>query len=133
MSTELRKQMTDDMILKGLSLATQRLYLMQVNNLAKYYNSSPDKLSREEIRKYFLYLICKKKVSASMISTALSAIKFIYTHTLKKEWDYLDISYPRKRKNAPIVLNKNEIKKILATIKNLKHKAIITTIYSAGL
>ncbi len=133
MSTKLRKRMIEDMTLKGLSSATQKLYLMQVKHLAKYFNRPPDTLNKEEIRKYFLYLIQKKKGSASMISSSLCGIKFFYTNTLKKKWEHLEIKYPRKRINIPVVLSKDEVKIILDSITNIKHHAIIMTIYSAGL
>ncbi len=131
--TQLRKRMIEDMTLKGLSPATQKLYLMQVKHLAKYFKRSPDELSKEEIREYFLYLIQKKKCSASMISSALCGIKFLYTNTLQKKWEHLEIKYPRKRIKIPVVLSKDEVKKILGSIKNKKHHALIMTIYSAGL
>ena len=84
--TQLRKKMIEDMTLKGLSPATQKLYLMQVNHLAKYFKRSPDELSKEEIREYFLYLIQEKKGSASMISSALCGIKFFYTKNYRQNF-----------------------------------------------
>ena len=131
--TKLRMKMIEDMNLKGLSILTQDAYVRQVKNLACYYNQSPEQLGENKVRKYLLYLKLEKKVSYSTFVLALSAIKFFYTVTLNRHWKVLEIVSPAKKKVLPIILSKEEIKNILESIENIKHRAIITTIYSGGL
>ena len=63
--TQLRQQMIEDMQLSGLSASTQELYSAAVAQLAKHFHRSPDLLSEQDLRQYFLYLINEKKVSSS--------------------------------------------------------------------
>ena len=131
--TELRKRKIEDMTLKGLSPSTQKLYLEKVSNFAKYFNRTPEALGEEEVRKYFLYLIEEKKISDSYFKQAICGIKFLYTITLKRDWKRLEVIRPKKNQKLPVILSKEEIKQILDVVRNLKHRAILTTIYSAGL
>ncbi|NOR43165.1 MAG: integrase, partial [Gammaproteobacteria bacterium] len=55
--SELRKAMTDQMLLKGFSERTKKSYLDAVSLLARYYHLPPDKLSRSDIQNWFSYLI----------------------------------------------------------------------------
>jgi len=67
-----------------------------------------------------------------LISNGVNALKFYYGSMLKKKFFY-DIKRPRKDKKLPVVLSKEEVAKILSYVDNLKHKAILMLVYSAGL
>ena len=54
--TELRRRMIQDMELRGLKENTQRAYVDAVKDLARHYKRSPDRLSEEELRQYFVGL-----------------------------------------------------------------------------
>jgi len=64
--TPLRQRMIEDLQLRGLSEITQDRYVRAVRQLAEYYDKSPDKITEEELRRYFLYLkrerLCCKNV-----------------------------------------------------------------------
>ena len=80
----LRQRMIEDMQLRGLSTHTQRAYVRVVRELAEYYNKSPDQISEEELRRYFLYLKDERKLSRSSCTVALCGVKFFYEYTLKQ-------------------------------------------------
>jgi hypothetical protein len=61
--TPLRQRMIEDMQLRNLSVGTQRAYLHYITGLARFYQTSPDHLSLEEIREYQLYLINERQYS----------------------------------------------------------------------
>ncbi len=90
-------------------------------------------VTKEEINGYILELIREKKISSSQQNQRINAIKFYYEKVLGRQKEYYDIERPRKEKRLPSVLSKTEVVKIIAVIENLKHQAIISTIYSAGL
>ena len=73
--------MIEDMQLRGLSTSTQENYVRVVRQLAEYYGKSPDRITEEELRQYFLYLKNVKQVSRSTCRIALSGIKFFFQHT----------------------------------------------------
>jgi hypothetical protein len=59
----LRDQMMADFQLKGLTLKTQKIYLREVRNYAKYFNKSPEELGEKEFKEYLLYLLKKRNLS----------------------------------------------------------------------
>jgi integrase/recombinase XerD len=61
--TNLRRRVTEDLRLQGLSEVTQQTYLIRINRLADYFNKSPEILTVEDLRAYFHHLIYEKKYS----------------------------------------------------------------------
>ncbi len=85
----LQQRMLEDMQLRGLSARTQEAYARAVWQLAKHYHRSPEQLSDEELRQYFLYLANEKKIARPTATIALCGIKFFYEQTLKQHWPTL--------------------------------------------
>ena len=132
MST-LREQMMADLQLKGLTPKTQKIYLREVRNYAKHFNKSPEDLGEKELRAYLLYLLNERKLAKGTYRFYYQGLKFLYTHTLKRE-DVVDkIRCPRGEKKLPVVLDLSEVKTLLSVIENLKHRAILMITYTAGL
>ena len=69
--TPLRQRYLEDMQLRGYAETTQEVYANAVGRLAKFYGKSPEKVSHEELRAYFLYLIKDKQVSGSSYKVAI--------------------------------------------------------------
>ena len=93
------------MQLRGQSGHTQEVYVAAVEQLAKYYRRSPDEIGEEELRQYLLYLQNEKAVSASTMAVALCGIKFLYQHTLQREWRLLDLARAKQERTLPAVLS----------------------------
>jgi site-specific recombinase XerD len=91
-------------------------------------------LGPEHIRAYQVYLTNEKKLSMKSICIAISALRFLYRVTLKKDWSFDDIiPAPIVPKTLPIILSPEEVLQFLDSIKSRKHRAILTTCYAAGL
>ncbi|HEY2968638.1 MAG TPA: site-specific integrase [Casimicrobiaceae bacterium] len=132
--TSLRRRMLEDMQLRNFSPHTQRSYVQQVSQFARYCQQSPDRLGQEEIRGYQLYLTNDRKLAVSSVLLAVAALRFLYTVTLKKDWRVEDIiPAPKKPQRLPIVLSPDEVLQFLDCVPGLKHRAILTTCYAAGL
>ena len=69
--TELRKRMIECLQLRGLSARTQESYVRAVRQLAEHYHKSPDLITEEELRQYFLYLKNVKHYSRSTATIAI--------------------------------------------------------------
>ena len=132
MST-LREQMLADLQLKGLTPKTQKIYLREVRNYAKYFGKSPEQLGEKELREYLLYLLNERKLAKGTYRFYYQGLKFLYKHTLKREEVVEKISCPRGKKMLPVVLDLAEVKTLLSVTENLKHRAILTITYCAGL
>jgi site-specific recombinase XerD len=125
--------MLEDMQLRGLSTRTQEAYARAVWQLAQHYHRSPDQLSEEELRRYFLYLANEKKLARPSTTIALCGIKFFYEQTLKQPWPTLRFVRPQPEHKLPVVLSREEVRRILALIRIPVYRACLTTIYACGL
>src|SRR4029450_13396253 len=120
--TPLRQRMIEDMQLRGLAPLTQRAYLQAIQQFARYYGKSPDQITEEELRQYFLYLHNQKHVSRSTATVILCGIKFFVEHTLRRPWPILELLRPRPAHTLPVVLSAGEVWQILAQIRRLPHR-----------
>ena len=97
--TELRQKMIRAMELKNLSEHTQRAYLSAVARLARHYQLSPEKITDKMIGDYLLHLKNKKGNAPATCTSALTGLKFFYTHILDKQLS-VGFSQGRKRRNC---------------------------------
>lgn len=131
--TPLRQRMIEDLRLRGLSERTQESYVRAVRGLACFYNKSPETISDEEIRAYFVYLKDTRKLSRSSTTIALCGIKFLYEQTLKRDWGQLSFIRPHKEKKLPVVLSREEVSRLLNAVVMPRYQVCLKTIYSCGL
>jgi len=131
--TYLRKRMIEDLQLRGISALTQQLYVRAVQQLAEHYGKSPDTITEEELRDYFLYLKNVKKWARSTSTIALCGIKFFYETTIKREWPILHFVRAERQKKLPVILSPDEVRCILSNVHVLRYRVCLTTIYSCGL
>ena len=132
--TPLRQRMTEDMQVRNLALNTQASYLQQVSLFARHFNKSPELLGPEDIRTYQVHLINEKKLAPSSVLIAVSALRFCYKVSLKKDWSFEDmIPAPKKPQKLPVVLSPEEVLQFLDCVGSTKHRAILTTCYAGGL
>jgi len=129
----LRTRMVEDMQLHGFSLSTQQSYVHSIIKLAKFYHKSPDLISEDELRQYFLHLTVIQKVSRSTATVDLCAIKFFFESTLQRCWPSLKLMRPPKYKKLPVVLSREEVFRVLSAIRFPVYRACLSTIYSCGL
>jgi site-specific recombinase XerD len=125
--------MIEDMQLRGLSEKTQEVYVGVVRRLAEHFGKSPDRISEEELRQYFLYLKNVKRASNSTFTVALCGIKFFYQQTLRRKWTTLDLVRPAREKKLPVVLSRAEVRQILGCIHRQHYRVCLSTIYACGL
>jgi site-specific recombinase XerD len=126
--------MLEDLQVRNRSPHTQDSYVQQVSQFARHFGHSPAELGPEEIRAYQIYLTNEKKLAPSSINIAVSALRFLYKVTLKKDWPVEEmIPAPKKPQTLPVVLSPEEVVQFLDAVKNPKHRTILTTCYAAGL
>lgn len=130
--TELRQKMTRTMDLRNLSKNPKRAYLDAVTGLAKHYHAPPDTITEEMIEDYLLYLKNEKGRAPSGCRTVFTGLKFFYRHVLNKQIS-VGFSLTRTPRRLPTVLTQEQIWKIISVPKNLKHRLLLMTTYSAGL
>jgi site-specific recombinase XerD len=128
----LKEQMRRALMTRGLSPVTQQQYLRQVERYVIFFGKSPDLLNLEEVQKYHLHLV-EKKLAPRTINLAMAAIRFFYCVTLKRNWREDAIPWMKVGRKVPIILSPNEMRALLTSIESTKYRAILATLYSAGL
>ena len=131
--TPLRKSMIDAMKIHSLSEGTRDQYVGAVARFALHFGRSPAELGLEQIHAYQLHLV-DRKLTYSSLNTAVCALRFLYEHVLDaKDFDIEKIPYAKRPKSLPVVLSPEEVEALLVAPSSLKHRAILSTGYSAGL
>jgi site-specific recombinase XerD len=132
--TSLRQRMIEDMRVRNLAVGTQTIYLHHVSQFARHFGKSPAALGREEIRSFQLYLTQEKKLHSSTITIAVSALRFLYKVTLRRQWSLDDIiPAPKRPQKLPVILSPEEVLAFLGGVPQVKHRTILTSCYAAGL
>lgn len=132
--TQLRKRMIEEMQIRNLAPGTQTAYLLQVALFARHFGKPPDVLGWEQIRAYQLYLTQEKKLASPTITVAVSALRFLYKVTLRRQWNFDEIiPAPKTPKKLPVILSPEEVLEFLGCVPEGKHRTILTTCYAAGL
>jgi site-specific recombinase XerD len=120
--------------LRGYSENTIRTYAQHFKEfLLFFYDSHPVEISELEIRSYILYLIEKRMLSKSTQNQSINAIKFFYEKVLLQDRKVYYLERPMKDKKLPEVLSQEEVLSIFEALDNIKHRAMLMLIYSAGL
>jgi site-specific recombinase XerD len=130
--TQLRQAMIRAMELKNLSKNTQRVYLAAITGLAKHYQQSPAKITDKMIEDYLLYLKNDKGNAPNSCGSVLTGLRFFYKNVAQKTVT-VDYSLRKKPRKLPTVLTMEQVWKLICTPKNLKHRLVLMTTYSAGL
>ena len=133
MSTPLRTQMLNQMTLRHMAERTKTSYLKAVTGLAEFYMQSPDQLTEDQVQRYLLYLIEERKLAWSTCNIAFSAFRFLYTNVLKQPAARFSIPPRRKQKKLPYPLTVEETFRMIKLTRNPKHRALLMTVYVAGL
>jgi integrase len=129
---KLHDQMQEDLLLKAYSPNTQRNYLRCARNFAKHYRGPRRRWGSKKCD-FLLYLVQDRQASPATLDMYVNALKFLYNVTLKRPAVVEGLSHPKRPKTLPVILSPEEVFRIFAAIRSVKHKAIIATAYAAGL
>src|SRR5262249_32402832 len=118
---------------RGLAARTQASYLGAAQQLALHYGKSPDLITEEELRQYFLFLCNQKRLAPNTTTVALNGIKFFYTYTLHRPWPLRDLLRPALPKKLPVVLAPEEIWRIIEQVRRPDYSVCLSVIAACGL
>lgn len=122
------------MLTRRYSKSTIKTYTEALQLFLKYYHTkSIHEISHTDVVDFNNAYILAKKLSSSFQNQVINAIKLFYK-IIENNHLQLDLLYrPKREKTLPNVLSKEEVKLILSALTNLKHKAMLSLIYSCGL
>ena len=130
--TPLRQRMIEDLQLRNYSSETVKAYVRYVALFARYFGRSPAVLTPEHARQYQLHLL-EKKVSWSTYNQSVCALRFLYGTTLGRKEDIPRLPFGKKPKRIPVVLNRDEVLKLLQCVLSRKQRMLLTTMYATGM
>ena len=132
--SKLLSSMRSEMRRQNYSFRTEQTYTRWVVRLVKYCGMKhPLEISTEEITGYLNYLAEGRNVAASTQNQALCAIVFMYKKVLDKRMPKLkNLDRAKKPKKLPVVLTKNEVKRLLNVMDGIP-KIIAQLLYGSGL
>lgn len=123
------KILVDEMKVRGFSRRTIGRYLYINQKFLAFIRKSPKDVNKTDIESYIVYLYDSNKSSATR-HLVCAALKFYYEAVLKRKFH---LKYPKKSSKLPIVLSKDEILKMIDSLKNPKHKLLLELMYGSGL
>jgi integrase/recombinase XerD len=116
------------------SVSTQKSYYQSFRAFLVFVYPLPlHHVAKQHIYQYHQKMITERNISRSTQNQSINAIKFYLEHVLGQDRQFFDLERPKKSQNLPVVLSLEEVQSILKHTKNLKHKAMLTLLYSAGL
>jgi site-specific recombinase XerD len=126
------KNMRTDLELRGLRENTVVTYLRCAADFLRHVAKPPDELTRDDVRDYLLGLK-RRGIAPPSRNLCLTAIRFLALTTLQRPELTVGLRRAKVRCKVPSVFSGGEVKELLGTIRSPKHRAMVATLYGAGL
>ena len=130
--TPLRQRMIDDMRMRKLCDKTQAGYIRAVRHLAGFLERSPDTATVEDLRRFQLYLV-DTGTSPITLNATITGLKFFFDVTLCHSELMAKMQPVRVPRTLPVVLNRDEVARLISAAPNLKYQTALSIAYGAGL
>jgi integrase/recombinase XerD len=130
--TPLRQRVIDDMRMRKFADKTQSQYIRAVRQLAAFLGRSPDTATVEDLRRYQLHLV-DLGTSPVSLNAAITGLKFFFEVTLDQGELMAKMDPVRVPRTLPVVLSRDEVARLIAATRNLKHQTALSVAYGAGL
>jgi site-specific recombinase XerD len=124
--------MLEDMRMRKLAPKTQQSYIRAVSRFAKYLGRSPDTATAEDLRLYQLHLV-DEGTSPITLNATITGLKFLFDVTLGHGDVLAKMQSVRVPHKIPVILNKQEVARLIACAGNLKHQTALAVAYGTGL
>ena len=131
-TTPLRQRMQEDMLMRGVGSHTRQDYIRHVRRFATLVGRAPDTATVEDIRRFQL-LQHENGVGPATINSTVSALRFLFTVTLKRRDLARALVITRNPRKLPDVLSIEEAARLLEAAPGIKYKAALGVAYGAGL
>jgi integrase len=128
----LRRRMIEDMTIRKLAPKTQQGYIRTVKDFAAFLGRSPDTASFEDVRRFQLHL-ATNGAHIPILNHTVAALRFFFRVTLKRSDIIEHTTFLHEPRKLPVVLNPQEVARLLDAAPGLKYKAALSVAYGAGL
>lgn len=128
----LRQRMIEDMRMRKLADKTQSAYIRAVRQFAAFLGRSPDTATVEDLRRFQLHLVDHGS-SPITLNATITGLKFFFEVTLDRGEVMGRMQPVRVPHTLPVVLSREEVARLIAAVRNLKHQTALSVAYGSGL
>lgn len=125
------EKLETEMRLRGFSDRTVEMYKFYNKKFLEFVNKEPLLVTEDDIKSFIAKKMSDEQMEAKSIVLIRASLKFFYDELLKK--NIVTLKAPKVSKKLPVVLTKDEIKKLFDSIENKKHKLVLKLLYSSGM
>ena len=108
-----------ELSIRKYSRRTIKSYIRINRDFLLFSGKRPEEIENKDIKEYLYYAVNQKKVATSTLNITINALKFYYGEVLKKDFIF-EIKRPKKDKKLPVVLSKEEVKKLNLAVETEK-------------
>ena len=130
---KIRQRMQEQLQLHGSSPATIETYLKSSQRMVRFYRRAPDQLTCDEVRSYLVHLLRDCKLARSTFNTHCFGLRFLFVHVLERPDLWPKFPFRKPRRKLPVVLSRGEVFSTLFHAHNIKHRAMLATLYATGI
>jgi len=127
------ERMIREMRFRNYSERSIRSYCASMSKVQSFYNLPLDQITTQQFKDFLYHRITVDKISVSIVNQSISAFKIMQVDILGRTWEPVKIKRPRQEKKLPMVLNVDEVERMIIMTRNIKHKALLALAYSSGM
>lgn len=133
MSKELLAKLDGDLKLAGYAKRSRQSYVRAVRQLMNFWSCPLEQIDEQQVREYWLH--CKDELdwAGATMRISYSGIKFFYEHTLKRDWETLQLLRVKSQVTPPTVMSVDEVRRVLAALPTEMNRVFYTVVYTLGL
>jgi integrase/recombinase XerD len=131
--THLRQAMLEELHRRNYAASTITYYVKNVEQFARYFRRSPDRLNQTHLRTYQAYLIREQKLAPRTVKLHVCAIRFLFNRILRRRYLVEETPYPKMARRLPTVLTVEEVQRLIAAARTLTDRTMLMVLYSTGM
>ena len=131
--THFEKITREEIARRNYTEGTTRAYLRALQDLAGYFQQTPERLTPAQIRQYTAHLISDRKLSGNTVNQMVGALRFFYLTVLNKPWRGHEMPYPKKNVRLPVIWSPEEVARLIEAAPTPFYRTILMTLYATGM
>ena len=131
--THLRQAMLEELHRRNYAASTIAYYIQHVEQFARFFKRSPDRLTPTHLRTYQAHLLRERTLAPRTVRLHVCAIRFFFVKTLKRRYSLEDTPYPKAPRRLPTILSVDEVTQLINAAQNLSHRTMLMVLYSTGM
>lgn len=121
------------MLLRAFSPRTRKVYRNHLKGFARWSGKPPGEATESDVRHFLVDLTERRKLSRSYHSQALSALRLLFIQVLRRALVVEGVPRPRRSRKLPVVLSRDEMRRVIDAASSPHQRALIMMLYSTGL